>query len=1130
MYDTHNLNVYTIINIYFNKCNQNVNKCINYINRHINKYQQTKTEPQQEIVDDKSKQLAAKYFNEAVLIATTTNFGDAIDTFKMAYRLYPGCQLHINAQFGLQLRANIHTILADQYRDDGKLEQAAKEHRNAQKLIPRSYVYYLNETNILAAQGEYDAAIDVCKKAIAVYEQNEDSIGDDQCFLDRFYSKLHYSIDVVKLKQIQSFICDQQYDSDALKSDFNDNNIRINQSNLTKYMKQHDLGIYIDLVKQKYDKTENTESSSSTQNDLNHALQVIYQMMGEIEWDRKAYKQALVYYDKALSEQFDPILADDIYKLDLMINKNVLEYGKNAKVNTKSDLKNSIYSGVVHEKAANDAKSVERFGILNNEIFYTCEMNDFNKTITFYDINKIADVITLDKIQAVRSVMGNEADKFPFEIHFIFKNNDVMIYCLPSQNIRDEWVTHIQQFLNNDPSYNNNNQHEFKTDKSTHNATECKSVEACNAFLRLTNINSVHTKWNNIVAKAFINLQQILNDYHHCLIEHNTSHDFDCFTQMSKCECDDIVSCSSFIRSRWGINSENEVYKDFKHDYERLSVEIFDSLHNYLYHSKISSISKRRQIVEEIENHAKSSAKMKINADISSKFTTTVKSDSKLYEFAFGEYMEYWNSEVGNYIYPKYNNLKAELLQNPICSLQISKWNILYLKATILIKCDQAKKLHAIESDRWNKYVHLWSPITLNHIIVLCSYANHTDVQCKFKKQCRKVSSDETLESLWNRNSSVANWCRYLWESVRLYGSDATNEDTFYHGISCKLLMNQFCAYFKSPLSCTTSIVVAQVFAAHDGIILQLKKGAGNAMYFDMRWVSDFNEKETLFFNSSLNINSIILNELENPEVTNLKPWIKTLLIFESILNGTFFVHTINVENMSSLHDNMILLMQHIMENNAYDKIKSGHDNQCDQNLIKYVLQLFDNQIKNIDGIWLHKTELKKFISKQLQRYLYDFDRNIPGNFIHCISNKYQYDTLQFVDEFNWKIDLKKLRNEYKDEHCMRSKIMEVNVRNKSEIFTVSIQFGCYKECRDVENVKWLQFGIILVSLPHQFQSLTIDYEVLLKQMNINHTFGDHTFSRNEIGSIYGGQLIPWEMCNNLPSLTCEVCVKIEYP
>ena len=247
--------------------------------------------------------------------------------------------------------------------------------------------------------------------------------------------------------------------------------------------------------------------------------------------------------------------------------------------------------------------------------------------------------------------------------------------------------------------------------------------------------------------------------------------------------------------------------------------------------------------------------------------------------------------------------------------------------------------------------------ITKQHLISIMIYTNHSEIQRRYKETLRlpaniKVNDNnnnhrngETKEDndiyqqkyieLKEQNSEIANWCRLLFESVRFWGTIMTEKDFFFHGIDRTLLFDKFYGSFKSPISTSTQISVAQSFKDNqEGIIIKVSCSSEKSMipFLDVSFISDFRmESERLFYGADLNIIDIYYKKMRFDFM------LRALSLFQYIVSGGFFTHNsklINdknqkrlislIENYLKYHDKEYLIYpkQKKKRKNAKIKIK----------------------------------------------------------------------------------------------------------------------------------------------------------------------------------------------------------------
>eukprot|EP01083_Nonionella_stella_P108339 315019_1 len=88
------------------------------------------------------------------------------------------------------------------------------------------------------------------------------------------------------------------------------------------------------------------------------------------------------------------------------------------------------------------------------------------------------------------------------------------------------------------------------------------------------------------------------------------------------------------------------------------------------------------------------------------------------------------------------------------------------------------------------------SVITMEHILAVLLYTNHTGLSAAFSRSFRKISESESDNQLKERHSYYTNWARLLREAVECWGYElwetTRTRSTFYHGISKQMAFDHF--------------------------------------------------------------------------------------------------------------------------------------------------------------------------------------------------------------------------------------------------------------------------------------------------------------------------------------------------
>eukprot|EP01084_Bolivina_argentea_P019117 35559_1 len=335
--------------------------------------------------------------------------------------------------------------------------------------------------------------------------------------------------------------------------------------------------------------------------------------------------------------------------------------------------------------------------------------------------------------------------------------------------------------------------------------------------------------------------------------------------------------------------------------HDELLCELLDKIHCYLYHSRNQNIDnqsgyglKRDDISDKFLINVETEDEKQNNNNV---FQNEDEKGHNNNNFAFGCSFQFYENRFGNYIQPKYSTLKQELLCNPYYTFTVKQYYNFYLKAIQLRKSKHVLNIKAQDSGIHNEEcgIHINDPITINHLISLLIYCNETEAQKIFKTHTRKKNTNDSYQSVFKRQTFIANWTRYLTESVIFYGTPLKENEYVYCGINSKLIFKSFHFHNYCPLSTSSEINVANNFATIAGIIMKLQSndpGSLNCAYFDMMCLSDYPaEKEKLFCGiAELKCVDIIINGNSN------KNTVLALQLLELVLTGSLFYYKWNKE------------------------------------------------------------------------------------------------------------------------------------------------------------------------------------------------------------------------------------------
>eukprot|EP01083_Nonionella_stella_P188480 694846_1 len=190
---------------------------------------------------------------------------------------------------------------------------------------------------------------------------------------------------------------------------------------------------------------------------------------------------------------------------------------------------------------------------------------------------------------------------------------------------------------------------------------------------------------------------------------------------------------------------------------------------------------------------------------------------------SFGQNLNYWQTHCDNYVDPRYKTLRDELLNNKIHKLASAEYYLLY-EESFFLQQQQGFRHCACDANSKNKIygVAKGTEITINHIISLKLYTDYGAIGEDFAAQCHKLHYNETLGEVVLRNRNIANWCRYLRESVMFYGTRRKKPRYLYTHVRSLIMFDSMWLRVECPLSTTSDSVLCQELchSSAEGIVL----------------------------------------------------------------------------------------------------------------------------------------------------------------------------------------------------------------------------------------------------------------------------------------------------------------------
>eukprot|EP01083_Nonionella_stella_P211418 764473_1 len=207
------------------------------------------------------------------------------------------------------------------------------------------------------------------------------------------------------------------------------------------------------------------------------------------------------------------------------------------------------------------------------------------------------------------------------------------------------------------------------------------------------------------------------------------------------------------------------------------------------------------------------------------------------------------------YIDPKYENMRAEIINNPIYSLTKQQYDSLQCTAEIEFGKQFCRRLTQ------NKYLaapYEVNEMELKHVVAMLLYTNYTDLCTAFASTLRRDGMFETDEEWKARHVNYWYMAKYLREMVEVFGIDRFDMCDSYrqlhHGVSAPLYLKSMYTTFCGTMSTSTNWSVANSFATdngHNGVVLTLFTPRTGTLLvgFECFRISDYpHEDEILFY------------------------------------------------------------------------------------------------------------------------------------------------------------------------------------------------------------------------------------------------------------------------------------------
>eukprot|EP01084_Bolivina_argentea_P115937 206101_1 len=385
--------------------------------------------------------------------------------------------------------------------------------------------------------------------------------------------------------------------------------------------------------------------------------------------------------------------------------------------------------------------------------------------LTVYNARNKKKVIRIIQLCDYKNISVNK-----FKYHFEITNNQTTLnFAFKTNNARHEWLTHIDYIINNSQNEETQNDdiknNAFNSDEST------KFLQsALKIYEQWDNNKNEHGSLEIFLRKTLNASYVTILNHFHCIIVNSQKSAKNKSNISYQCSFSGDTECKYIKRrnvtEKRTLNDNDDEKKADEDNIKSCDVlwcQLLDKVHCYFFHSDNTE---------------------SIRCNASDKFVIETKNDIDAYEikdeiknehkdhneamFAFGLSFDYYNDKFSNYTNAYYLYLKEELISNPYYKLTVNKYYNIYQQALQIIKSKQFENMKANNNGIWNSItgIAINARITINHIISLLIYCNETEIQKIFKQHTRKSKNSESYSNAIKRQSFIAHWTRYLYESL----------------------------------------------------------------------------------------------------------------------------------------------------------------------------------------------------------------------------------------------------------------------------------------------------------------------------------------------------------------------------
>eukprot|EP01084_Bolivina_argentea_P204797 349795_1 len=440
------------------------------------------------------------------------------------------------------------------------------------------------------------------------------------------------------------------------------------------------------------------------------------------------------------------------------------------------------------------------------------------------------------------------------------------------------------------------------------------------------------------------------------------------------------------------------------------------------------------------------------------------------------------------YIKAKYTDLKAELLNNTVCSIPQKQWDHLLKESFYALQTEYSKKYISREVLSYN--IKAENALTLDHLAAMMTYCNYDMLQAQFSETYRR-RVNESDDELKTRHSNFAHLGRLLREFCECFGQHASEKtlnrlqfQPLWHGISQQTQFATINPHFNGPFSSTKSFCVAVNFCGSDGCVLQFSlnenwlfvqgkykpsgskynKNIRRAAFVDCGWLSNYPNEQEWFFIGGFNtfhIDTIIMQ----PDINYEKYIIAMGSIFDKLNKNSEFFSPI-----ATAEDEVTNQIAYRILSNEFSKyFPDDTITYCRWECPKYIDRLFHNSCNNLRSLTLFGTNIVAShynIDKTFD--LLDavlFDENKILKFDTIIKVFPSVEAIHIETNCFDKKQKGKLGQKNLDLICnpkfWDSLLKSVLFENVA-LGQITIDFGFLSECEEIVRLINQQFGILL--------------------------------------------------------------------